>query len=122
MLERMYHKAGGSSQEMLTSFQYSPLPTMPCLCLLLIDQLRQDRVMVLPAVQHHPFSTRQCALMAHKHLVQVSAHACDGVDLEGYDKLSAVGVLPVVRAVVLPFALLAVSSLLYWGSLHTECH
>ena len=68
---------------------------MLCLSLPLSDQPHQDRVMVLLAVQHHPFSTRRCALMARKRRIQVSAHVCDGEDLEEYDELLAVRVFPV---------------------------
>jgi len=65
---------------------------MLCLFLLQIDQLRQGRVMALPAVQRHPFSIHQGALMACRRPGQVLVHVCGAGDL-GDGERSAAGVL-----------------------------
>jgi hypothetical protein len=100
------------SKEMLTSFQYSPLPTTLCLSRLPIDQLRQDQVKVPQAMQRHLFSIRQDVLTAHKPLAQVFVHVCDARGLEEDGELLA--------AVVLPLVVLAAGRLLLTGLPHTE--
>lgn len=78
---------------------------MLCLFLLQIDQLRQGRVMALPAVQRHPFSIHQGALMACRRPGHVLVRVCGAGDLGGDGERSAAGVLLVVLLVALSLQL-----------------